>query len=86
MNLCVFKRKCSESRELCKTTIVNYHIFLQISLRWSETKSLKTLIIDNFFFLPLDGDETLHIYRTWKYIAKTEVEMFLTVIVSMVTV
>ena len=53
-------------------------------LRWSETKHLKILIIDNF--LPLDGNEALHTDRTWKYMAKTEVAIFLTVIVSMVTV
>ena len=32
------------------------------------------------------GNETLYINRTWKYIAKTEVEIFLTVIVSMLIV
>ena len=38
------------------------------------------------FLLPLDGNESLCGHRTWKYIAKTEIEVFPTVIVSMVTV
>ena len=38
------------------------------------------------FFLPLDGNETLYSYRTWEYTAKTKAKIFLTVIVSMVTV
>ena len=43
--------------------------------RWSENKNL---IIDNSSF---DGSETLNSYRTWKYIAKTEVEVFVMVTV-----
>ena len=43
--------------------------------------------IENFTFsLPLDGNETLYSSRTWEYIGKTEVETFVMVIVSMVTV
>ena len=55
-------------------------------LRWSETKNVKIFIIDGFFAFKLDDNETLYSYRTWKYIAKTEVKMFLTVMVSMATV
>ena len=58
----------------------------EYDLRWSETKNLKTLITDNFFLLPLDGSDTLYTHRTQEYISNTEVEIFLTVIVSMVTV
>ena len=54
----------------------------------ARNKNLKILIFDNFLscHLILDGNETLYSHRTWKYIAKTEVEFFLTVIVFMVTV
>ena len=49
-------------------------------LRWSETKNWKILIIDNSFLLPSDGNKSLCSHRTRKYIAKTEVDTFVTVI------
>ena len=58
-----------------------------------------SLLVTNFCFhlvsyenfqslitLRWSGNESLYGHRTWKYIAKTEVEIFLTVMVSMVTV
>ena len=36
--------------------------------------------------MTLDGNETLYSHRTRKYIAKTEIQIFVTVNVSMVTV
>ena len=29
-------------------------------IRWSETQKLKILIIDNYFLLPFDGNETFY--------------------------
>ena len=62
--------------------------------RWSETKIRKFEINNSkirknhwqLFLLPLDGNETVYSYRTWIYIAQTEVKIFVTVIVSMVTI
>ena len=54
-------------------------------MRWSETKNLKNLIINNFL-LPLNGNKTLYSYITRNYIVKNEVKMPVTVNVSMVTV
>ena len=59
--------------------------FTGLTVRWSETKNLKILIIDNFF-LSLDRNKTFHSYRTWEYIVKREAKIFVTVIVSMITV
>ena len=36
--------------------------------------------------MSLDGNGTLYSHRTWKYIAKTEVEILLIVIVSLVAI
>ena len=51
-----------------------------------RTESLTILIINNFVSCHLMVINVLHTDRTWKYIAKTEVEIFLTLVVSMVTV
>ena len=59
--------------------------YLKRPLRWLETKKIENFDIDNFF-MPLDGNITLYNCRTWEYIAKTEIEIFLTVIISMITV
>ena len=56
------------------TFILQYYLSQSSRLKWPETKNLKLLIIDN--------DKTLHNHRTWKYITKTEAEIFVTVIVS----
>ena len=54
---------------------------------WSATRHLKMLIVNDFFFLELNDDNNiLYSFRTGKYIAKSEVEIFLRVIVPMVTV
>ena len=37
------------------------------------------------FLLPRYGNGTLYSHRTWKYVAKTEVQIFVTVIVSLQT-
>ena len=54
-----------------------------IPSRWSETKHWKFWLLITFF-LQLDGNETLYNNRNWKYKVKTEVNIFVTVIVSMV--
>ena len=56
---------------------------IKINLRWSETKNFRILIIDNFLSCHL---MLMKLGTLIKHISKTEVEIFLTVIVSMVTV
>ena len=76
-------------KQACQTCKLPFKIFrvptnfFPVNLRWSEAKTLKFL---KLFLLPLDSTKTLYNHRTWKYIAKTEVKIFVTVIVSMVTV
>ena len=57
------------------------------SFKVVRNKNLK-IFIEKLFLLPFEGNETLYSYRIWKYIAKTEVEISVTiiVIVSIVTV
>ena len=72
-------RSCGGSLNLLKVGYVNFlnrmerECFILSSyffedLRCSGTKNLKLIA----FLLPLDGNETLYSYRTWKDIAKTE--------------
>ena len=71
--------QCLETLTAWLFTYFSFNI-LRSHLRWSEK------ICENFdhlylFRLQLVGNETLYSYGTWTYIAKTEVKMFLTVIV-----
>ena len=59
---------------------------IQIRVKVARNKKFEILIIHNFFSCHLMVKEILYIYRTCKYIAKTEVEIFVTVIVSIVTI
>ena len=53
--------------------------------RGGQKQNVKILIIDNFLSCHLIM-KILYIYRTWKYIAKMEVEICLRVMVSMVII
>ena len=54
--------------------------FTSHSVKVSESK----ILICNIF-LSLDGNETLHSYRTCKFLPKTEVDILVMVAVSMAT-
>ena len=51
-----------------------------------RNKKFENLDYWKLYFLPLDSNETLYIHRTWEHKTQTEVETFVTVIASMVTV
>ena len=70
-----------QQKSLISSILELYCIFLtKVPLKVVRNKNLIT------FSLPLDGGETLYSHRTCEYIAKAEVEIFLMVMVSMVTV
>ena len=54
-----------------------------LAVKVVRNKKLKILIIDDVLFVPpLDDNATLWNHKTWKYIAKTEVNISVMVIVS----
>ena len=58
----------------------------KVILKRSETKKCESFDYQKHFLPPNDENETRHIFRTWKHVAKTEVEIFVRVSVSMATV